>query len=64
MPSVEPLCQGCPGAVTVTHGRYPTTTTTTTKGSIHGSFKGVISWSGGTIGTLSTECGQRGGLLA
>ena len=25
MPSVEPLCQGCPGAVTVTHGRYPTT---------------------------------------
>ena len=23
MPSVEPLCQGCPGAVTVTHGRYP-----------------------------------------
>ena len=25
MPSVEPLCQGCPGAVTVTHGRYPIT---------------------------------------
>ena len=23
MPSVEPLCQGCPGAVTLTQGRYP-----------------------------------------
>ena len=55
MPSVEPLCQGCPGAVTVTHGRYPTTTTTTTTSA----DTELFSEPGGTSRTLKSWLEER-----